>query len=281
MNIAEVRMQFLTQYQFDPTKLYCLHTGKPIGIILFEEFESTVAEIAINCTDLESIADDLAMRILASMRPSLKWNKLRDSTLPEMRVNQPVETLAYLLNKLMTPSRDDNTQDFFQVHRTRILTYQQVSRLTKEQVDEMTHLLLEIEAKLNLEKEVSPLTIDAPPKESWFTLTMSLLRPWHAKRVAFHAKAEADAQWFAANPGARKAFYASWMERAPPSETAVKKAEKQREVNYMSSMLDALLNPGSQNIKPVSQRVEPAAPAPAVLASTKMPTRFGIKRVEG
>ena len=142
-------------------------------------------------------------------------------------------------------------------------------------------MLLELEAKLGLLHESSSFRYaDLWPHGIFsFDAIHDLLAPFHARRVAFHRQAESDAKFFAANPGAKRAFFSAWMEQSP-SATQVAKAEKQKSANFMSGILDELLGTGHEKpaaMRPTEEQMPNVNQSPK-LAATKMPMRFGAKK---
>jgi hypothetical protein len=284
LTIAEITESFEATYGFNPCYVYCLVTGKAIGYTFPEELESVITFLD---ADLESAVDDLAMRITASMRPSMKWNKMREHDLDSMRKSAPVETMAYLLNRLITPPKDAKYTGFFSLHRDRIMLFHHlladyqlrydVDADYRSAWDSAMLMLLEIEAKLSLLTESSPITVDRILDMANVACGLAMeLEAWHKRRVKYHADQEADAKFFAANPGAKRAFFNSWFEQKPPSEKQVAAAAKQQDKNFMAGILDELMGVG--DLKPAAMRPDVVAPQPAVIAPTKMPTRFGVKK---
>jgi len=268
----------IDNHGFDPAGIYCLITGKSVGLASVDEIEYVIE----SHKDAEQAADDLAMRALASMRPSMLWNRLREESLDQMRLTRPREVMAYLLNRLMQPlANDKNALNQLSLNKNRIHLFNALQ--SADCNSERWHLammrLLEIESKLSLKPEESPITYAQLLAATDILDVLDRLESWHAKRVEFHAKAEADAKFFAANPGARRAFVTAWFAHKPKSEAVVKKESKQQEQNLMSAILQELMQPGIHSEKPMTQRpvmptVKPAAPRP----STKMPARFGAKK---
>lgn len=274
--------RFIDAYGYSPNAIFCSVTGKEIGRLYADESEEIEAQV-------EDIAD-LRLRLLASMRPSMKWNKLSESSLDTMRQSHPVETMAYLLNRLFTPPRGaTRTLPFDQQHESRILLFRAIANFRtlmtagpQSPWDSVMHMLLELEAKLSLASEVAPFgpyaLLDVPI-ESFMTNLAALLTPFHKRRVEWHRQREADAQFFAMNPGARRAFAKSWMEQQPakpPTEATIRKAERQQEANFFAAIFDELNGDGDH--KPMNQRPEPeimVKPASAPVPSSKMPARFG------
>jgi hypothetical protein len=294
---AAIRAEIYTKYNLDCESVFCSITGKPIGCIFEEELEALCASLD---SDISVAAEDLVLRSLASMRPSMRWNRMRTDTLDSMRVAAPVETMAYLLNRLFTPLKEDKGYDWKQLHLDRIHLFAaldcawfdntptnpsaEVEADVKwhQTFDSVMLMLLEIEAKMGL------LTLRAPFKCSALLESPNLLenlhfllKPWHEKRIEEYCKAELEAKFFASNPGAKRAFAKQWFETAPKSEATVKREAKQKDLNVFASILDELLG---DNHKPASQRLNPdevaelVKPSASTKLSAKMPTRFGVKK---
>lgn len=269
--------EFQATYGFEPYALYCLATGKQIGFYQHDEFSEILGQLD---PDVEMAIDDLAIRAIASMRPSLKWNKLRTESLNEMRILAPVETMAYLLNRLLTPT--GNSKDsWFDTQLNRIKLFnklladaQSLGTIGTTAFDSTMLMLLEIEAKLHLVNEDSPVTCkEILSAEDSVGFLANRLRGWHAKRVKYHAEAEAEAQFFASNPGGRKAYFTAWMEQAPPSATQLVKREKQSMDNFMAAVVSELM--GTARDRPTAMRPVIEESTKVVVPSTKMPKRFG------
>lgn len=272
----------IEKHGVNPTLIYCLMTGRPIGQTF--EFDELIESLDGEPAD---IIDDVVLRTLASMRPSIRWNRLRTESLDSLRKTHPVETMCYLLNRLLTPTKEQRLKgSVLDHHRDLIQLYSKLTEDTDSSPESWANVmlaLLTIEARAGLLTQEAPITFaDLLKLESPIEGIEKRIDIWCAKRIAFIDNAEADAKWFAANPGARRAMMSAFWEVKPKAESTVKKEAKQREANTLGAMLDELLSPGITASKPEAQR--PAAtPAPKVTArpSTKMPMRFGVKKIEG
>lgn len=264
--------------QFDCTRIYCSVTGKPIGEYLDSEWNN------IRETTNDDF-EDIAFRNLASMRPSMLWNRMNVETLESIRQVRPDEVMAYLLNRLFEPLKDDKGYPWAQLHLNRIKIYAKLESLERtEDFDSVLLMLLEIEGKLGLRTERAPFKCEALLESEHFMANLRfLLTPWYNNRIAYHLEQEREAKFFAANPGARKAWARQFFETAPKSETTIKKEAKQKESNFFDAMLDELM--GTADSKPSVMRPNPdhvttVSQVKAVLPSTKMPMRWGVKAVE-
>src|SRR4051812_22122998 len=145
---------FASAYGFDPHGIYCQVTGKRIGLTDEGELRALVGSIP---GDPDSVIDDLAVRIFASMRPSLRWNKMRIDSLETMRKQVPTETLAYLLNRLFAPLDQIKLPIDVKLgdYHNRIRIFNLLTEWGEhDSLNLVTHMLLEIDAKMNLSREL-------------------------------------------------------------------------------------------------------------------------------
>lgn len=273
----------IERHGVNPTQIYCLVTGAPIG----ESYEYADL-VATMIGETDHLVDDVLMRVLASMRPSLRWNRMKPETLNDLRVSSPVETLCYLLNRLMAPtSTQRDYGDFRILHRNRIQLWQRLSESygnhAKESIDAVMMKLLEVEAKLGLLSQESPIQYaQLLAAERPLEAILGRLDSWHEERMKWHEAQEREAKFFAANPGARIALGKMFWEVKPKSEATIQREVKQQTRNVLDNILDELLNPGITATKPEAMRVHvPEQPQSAPRPKTKMPARFGVKKVEG
>lgn len=295
--VTEVIESCKKVYGFDPSYYYCSMTGKPLGYSFQLELQEVIESIP---GDLEAVTDDLALRILASMRPSIKWNKLRTESLDDMRRSHPLETMAYLLNRLFE-NRESKRYDIIALHQDRIVLFDKLSKLDSEDIasprfQKLMVMLLELEAKLGLLAEAAPFVAARLIEAS--DLLQSLedaLTPWHAARIKAWDKAQAEARFNAQNPGAKIAYYRAWMDQEPATPQQAKKQEKVKQQNVIGSLIDALLDPAAfaakvETHKPeVFSAIREAAAAAQThtvvkksLPIAKAPARFGgFKKQEG
>lgn len=287
-NFTNFSNKFHSVWGFWPNRFYCEVTGKPIGEMLDEEYDSIILSLG---NDFESAIDDFALRALASMRPSLKWNVTRDTTLSEMVKSDPLETMAYLLNRLFTERKEK--EQWMRTRTNRIILWEKLAFANctmtlegegrNEAFDSLMIMLLEIEAKLNLLSESVPFNIsdifNADPATLFETLVAKLTK-WHTIRIKDHARAEADARFFASNPGAKRAYFESWFAKEPTKAEAKRQAKdkKEGELDQLFRFVEQQMH--ETNTTPDKADID-AAVAPVVKAKPtgKMPTVFMIKRV--
>lgn len=135
----------------DVSFMYDYHTGAPIGRINSDELQFAIEEEA--CEDIESLADAMIVRCVASMRPSPAMNKPDRTTIRKLVLSRPRHALAYLLNRLYHPlSLKRSAEESFAALRGRIKMFQLVESFEVSVVHELTHWLLEVDSTFNLSK---------------------------------------------------------------------------------------------------------------------------------
>lgn len=232
---AEVIQHATALLGFDPSRSYCLHTGKAIG-----SFDS---DIILDCIyqedtfDKEILSDALFVRCIAAMRPSPALNKPDHNTILTLSDRRPADALSYLLNRLdgdgtLLTKRNSNGNAVDQLSR-RILTHKSVSALLAGGFDPMPaiHWLLELDTKLNLHTLQSPKFSHCRVKNRW-TATMQgqdllsvlhnpdafkAFESWVFAQLEKHNQlviaAEKEQLWFKGNRLTEKAYKISRAER--------------------------------------------------------------------
>jgi hypothetical protein len=271
---------FMDSYPgIDPFGFYCSVTGKRIG--RNAEVEDFLTAQPVD-SDPEALADDLALRIFASMRPSILWNRMRMETLDELRVSRPVEVLAYLLNRAFTPIKGGNA---ISIAHDKIRTFHACSDLRgfdREAFDSVMFLLLEIDAKQGLNTVYPTFRVDdliAATGADGCESFMQMLRAWHHNLMREHEKfqkrMEMETRWWrSGNALAKPAFFSAFMAAKPLSENQQRVATRKAESDMFADILNEVMGKpkldGTETIaKPVAKRV--------VLPSTKMPALFARK----
>lgn len=275
---------FIAQYSFDPTRIYCQVTGKPIGRFDDEEFDAIVNEVGnddFKNGDFESAADDLAIRLLASMRPSMRWNKFRDDTLVNMRVKHPVETLAYLVNRFFAPlnHRKIGIEPLLGYYEDRIRSFKAIQEWgVNDGTNTLLYMLLELDAKWNLDTESPPFNcrdfLEAPNMDA----RVAMVQGYYTRRVAdWDKKMKADetqVRWSRSGSAlAKPAFMAAFLDNKPLTQTAIKKAEKKAEKDFFAGVLAEIMG-----VKQTPEEFQASEPSPVFVPIRKMPMKFGVKK---
>lgn len=230
--------------------IYCQLTGKLIG----ESHENFDLVESLH-GDPEEIADDIAVRLFASMRPSMFWNKMNLDSLNEYRKSRPVESLAWLLNRLMTPlNHNGNT---LAIHHDRINTYRWCESLEASVVTELVEALIHVDARLNLNGQFPDFTLE--------TLSSESILSWCAKARVEAARLERardmETRWYRdGNTLAKKANAAIFFESKPPSVKTEKQVEKRKTQALMDNILTALMtDTATPDSLSVNLTIEPTA----------------------
>ena len=275
---------FESAYGYDPSFQYCLFTGKPIGIVNATEFGELIGLLPEH-----DKLNNLRTRVLASMRPSMKWNRDALDSLPIMRKAHPVETMAYLLNQLFMVPKGER-EDVLQGHESRIYLFAKLEEwhytygrslgtVSNSPWDSVLHMLLELNVKFTLKNERAPFALSEfmdLPIESFLVILMERLRPWHSKRVEFHARQEAQAIYHSMNPGSKKAYFDSFMDQRPELVKAVSKAKveakakKRTEMSMFADIFDSIiaLDPSILDERAPATAKPASSPAPIRKAAT-------------
>lgn len=161
-----------------------LHTGAPIGEIFDEIFHTAlIDEGALDDSEdgetisIETFADALLVRSLASARPSPALNHPTTQSLTRLLKSDPRTVCAYLLNRYaLTHWRKLNHRDdsWFDDMLHRVKVWEKLERLTtgadsdanERSLRALAHWLLELDSKCNLH-ELTPLP-------GWFDVFHSL-----------------------------------------------------------------------------------------------------------
>ena len=288
-NTLDIHEAFLSQYPgVDPYGIYCQFTGKMIGNS-FESSEFMQEQIALGA-DPESIADDLAVRIFAAMRPSIRWNKLTGSTIDELRRSHKIETLAYMLNRLFTPA--DWKGNIFALHHDRIRLFANLceratagTEVESNFIDNVLYMMIELDAMHGLVKLVAPfkcedfLNPQISPEELF-----AIIDAFHTRQTkAYYAmvkQQEMQTKWIQnGSAPSRVARINQFIESKPPTKASTVKAEKAAKQSFMDGLLAEILNESTPEqaaeVKP--DPVPTPVAAPAVRKLTRMPSFLAKK----
>lgn len=274
-NHQEIYAAFVEQYPgIKPHGIYCQLTGKMVGMWDGDELIELAESLA---GDVDEIADDLATRIFASMRPSLRWNKMRLESLDQLRKSHPVETLAYLMNRLTnSPNYHGDT---LAINHDRIKLYNHLVTLELETVNSLLYTLIEVDSRLNLNKLQPPFSVANMIDRTESELLVAFER-WAEEQAKvwqrLEIQREQETRWFRdGNTLAKRAAVSQFWESKPKSEKQLVEDAKRQDRAFMANILATLLHTEDT---PVVDEVEPSTPR-VKLPSTKMPRSFGLKKV--
>lgn len=249
-----IESQFVTAFiqleGYSPLNLYCQLTGKPIGTLSQDEVDSLLEDIG--SYDMVDLVGDYSIRLLASCRPSIRWNKMREETIDQMRTRAPVETFAYLLNRLLaTPeSKRQSFEDRLADIADRIRMFDHLTTLDSGTVTRCLNMLIELDALTGLDSIVCEISRDSFSEAALTKLHATEMK-LHAQRVK-HAKEQNN--WVAAGcPLSRQAYANIVRENAPPTKAAIAVAEKRAESRFFENLFEELstVAPSAPTPKPI------------------------------
>lgn len=255
---------FANNYGFNHDGVYCQTTGRQIAQADECDIDSLIDMLP---GDSEEIADDLAMRICASMRPSILWNKMRSESIQQLAKHRPEEVIAYMVNRIFHPAQaSDLTQHMTAMqNRIKFFDWLEDQPVDSEKMKDVLHILLRVDAVIPPSEKFKPGKADTSSLESFHKQVMGICETIIS---AHHAKS--SNAFRRGNPLASSAYRNSFAERAATTPAQVKKQEKRKDQAYLDNLFTSLQG---ESIAP-----PPPEPKPVPVASTKMPARFGVKK---
>jgi len=217
-DVELIRQSALESFSVDILGVYCLHTGRKVGT-----FDESIISFALeeeSADDIESLADAMVVRTVASMRPTPMLNRPDRVTLLNLAEKRPLDVLCYLWNRLYSDSH-------LAVHRisalspylSRIESFQRWEELLGKGLDlkPWIHWLLELDAKRNLHEIKAP---DLDILDSLDPKVVAARLPEFEKWVFSRLKeyddrdkvAEQTARWMRGNSLSQPAYSRSWLE---------------------------------------------------------------------
>lgn len=249
--LQKVEDKVLADYGLDILDIRDLHTGAPVGKLnrdvflaaLVDEGALDDCESDDDTLDIESLADALLVRSLASARPSPALNRPTTQSLRRLLDSQPVVVCAYLLNRYKLSNwrklnhRDDSWFDDM-LHRIKV--WEKLSKLASDpdfdQVERafrtLAHWLLELDSKCNLH--------ELTPVPGWFETLLDTVESIEqfetfAQEFAFIATpriVEADKKMSVGNRMASSAYVKSWFDNPILAQRKVEIANNKRQRLY-------------------------------------------------
>jgi hypothetical protein len=280
-NPIDTLAAFRSEFGFDPFAIHCSVTGKPIGKIGDEEMFSVLNLICESNDGADEAATDLWLRVISAMRPSLKWNKFRSESLAQMRKSDPVETLAYLVNRMFAPH--NRLKGGMQpVHYDeRIKAWRLIESWGKtDETNTLAYMLLEIDAKMGLDVEMPPFNWRDFFEAESQSARVTMVQGWYATLMVRWEKrlkeAEQQSHWIRhGNVLSKSAFADAFMESKPLSVTAIKKAEKKADRDFMAHIIWEVLGDSAEP----PELAAAAQPNPQLVPLRgRKPMVFGVKQ---
>ena len=249
---------------FDPTRTYCLMTGAPIGTT--DESESF---FAVSNLPSDQLIDDLSVRLLASMRPSIHWNLMREESFDVMRQSQPVQTFAYLLNRLLAPEGFASIpmEQRLNLQRDRIQTFQRLRKLHESEPDAFTkclHMLIEADSKFAFDKVACPFNL-----EQMLENPVAVIGDFYANQCKKYdeqmKRDKAQARWIKyGNPVVKESARKIEIAKRPVGKARQQRIAKKQDLDFFESLFDEITRKPANT--PVTDSLPKAkrAPRPAL-----------------
>lgn len=282
LTACDVSDSYLESFGYMAEGIYCNVTGKRIGTIDTDEFLATIDMLNPTTANIEVVLDDYRLRLVASMRPSTRWNKFRNESLDELRKAQPIETLAYLLNRLFEPL--NNLGSIWSIEQ-RIYVWQELQQINGP-VTQVIHQLLEMDTRTGLNQLFVGYQRGMLLDFEAFAESIDVI--YTAQQVKW-AQLDAEYRYQIANPLAKQSFFNSFMENKPESVTKIKakaKTERRRGFeNLLAQILDedsdkadGLVDQIEHDSKLNSERDEDRGVVAIAPSATPRTFTFGVKK---
>lgn len=157
--VEEVHQHMMTTYGVTPKQQYCLATGQGYATVSQLELEDLIR--FVDEGDLETFCDDLFVRMIAGMRPSLIWSRVEPTGIEFARHHDKAGLLAYLIHRANEGKapRDLTFQDIMTRNQMRIKSFTAIDNLVESgaNIFELTQLLLQADSIGNLHRFDQPL----------------------------------------------------------------------------------------------------------------------------
>lgn len=230
--LDDIRSRVMADHEIDILSVYCLNTGKQIGVFHDSEIEEAIKDESNE--DFESLCDAMLIRTIASMRPSPAWNKPDVGTIRQVVDRRPVDAFAYLLNRLegskdLLTKRNDNA---ISALIARIRNWHKINNLANlnqfDLIESYIHWLLELDSKMNLHDLRAP-EFEKDSKGEWkvcqsgiilsdaiqFPEALKAFESWVFDQLKIYSKRQSEAQaqmaWTRGNKMTGPAFVKSSM----------------------------------------------------------------------
>lgn len=232
---------YYESFGYSPAAIYCSITGKAIGTIDDDEIQATVDLIGFDEANPETTCDDYRLRLVASMRPSTRWNKFRSESINDLRIAQPRETLAYLLNRLFEPL--NNTGSIWsieqRIHVWRELEAHEISN-SIPRVEQLIHQLLEIDTRTGLTKLFIGFERGMLAGDKFDEFCDAVTQTYEQQQIRW-AQLDAEYRYQITNPLVKQAFFDSFMTRKPPTELSKKREAKEKRRFGFANLLSQIM----------------------------------------
>jgi hypothetical protein len=236
----------------------CLATGRIIAEMSDDEVGLIVAATAhIPADKRQAHLDRL---ILGTMRPSIAWASVTPESIDALREAAPMETLAYLLNRLFAPVERTDKQGkavdsdaWYNARRMRIEIWESLNSqsILPDQLDSLLLCLLELDSRFGLTKVKKPTSLT----QLWFqwsedSTSQLILELWTLRNalMAEHHKAMKRAKfqaefWSEGNRLTRNATVTHAAKVKPPATKIASEAKRTKHadaVDFLTQLEEEL-----------------------------------------
>lgn len=234
--------QYIESFGYSPLGIYCLATGKQIGEQWSGELADTLALLNLDDKNFEAVSDDYRLRLVASMRPSTRWNKFKSESINDLRKQFPRETLAYLLNRLFEPL--NNTGSIWSIEQ-RIHVWQELEAHeisnSIPRVEQLIHQLLEIDTRTGLTKLFIGFERGMLTGDKFDEFCDAVTQTYEQKQLEW-AQLDAEYRYQIQNPLVKQAFFDSFMTRKPEPIAKVKEKAKTERRRGFENLLAQIMD---------------------------------------
>lgn len=266
LKLGTIVRETMNTHGVDPTRIYCIQTGAPIGRISLSELKLAIA--VIGSDDVEDIADELATRTFASMRPSIAWNVIDSRTYNRLRLRCPRELLSHLMIRLYEP-RDPSGNLKVPYHqritnlRSRVAMWKLIESLPidADRLNRLLLVLLRIDSMFNLNAVAVKSAFPAPAtmtSDEAIDSYIEQIEEWHEylwnQKSRLERQAKLSNEFWASrgNSVTRDATVKAFLEAKPPAESTIKKSKKKAADNEMLNLLQAIMDAAQAGDAPES-----------------------------
>lgn len=254
---------------------YCQVTGQPIGFLTQDVIDELFASIPE--TDEDDLKSEILTRTLMSCRTSPAWLLLRRDTLNKLRLTQPRKVLAYLMNRLCSPIDNEKLHMTLE-KRTQLMSSRikmwgllQASQIDDLQLNKLLLILLELDARWNLDRLAMPRNIPfilAQQTVEGVANIIVALSEWLEAKVEKEIKdnkhlAESDRSFVRGNSAVKVAYMQELIRQTPPGAERQKVIARENNRVRLVDMIDEIereLTRIPENGRPSAAMSQPRTP---------------------
>lgn len=260
--------QICQTLEYDPLKIYCLHSGRIIGEMSDDTIRLMLQHIS-ETLDLNTQIEQILFRCVLSMRPSPAWIQQSYESLKlltehnpagvivrlymhaykqnynELRIRAPKQTTGFIEHSWQT------LEDNFRWNETAILLYKELTKKSTKQLTTIAVVLLEADAIIGLSNVIPPngqkilKQVDLPYVVNW-----SQVIQYYRKAIRKQKEQNRDGNLRVANVNSLSR--GSWMEylrdHKPPTQTQIKAKENRQKFEEIHKIAEEIFGVNSIEI---------------------------------